>query len=165
MSGNGLFTKATPTLTPTLTPTIVPTITPTSTLTPDEEIALLYYYLNTRIEKLVECQNSAQLFSDELGKIGNDQYALVDPGVIEDINSVIFNFDLYCTNLSASNAPVLFSIFNAYLEKASENYQLSVDNLRLGIDQMDVDYINIASIYLNKGTEYINLAANELNKY
>lgn len=147
-----------------ITPTNEPTNTPEPTPT-NSEVAKTVDYLDIQAERAERCSSSLETLSSSFTQMGNNPSLLLDQSYMDMVDQDINDFELDCTNLAQENPPSLMKTTNDYLILADTEYQNCVDDLRYGLDNLDVDYLNNAIGHMEQGSNYILLVTEELENF
>jgi len=118
-------------------------------------------------DKLDNCSQSMGALSFTYGQIADNPNLLRNQTFLNELNKELDQLDLHCTNFWLENVPADFVDFdtaNEYLKQADEQFQIYVDTMRIGMNNIDTYMTLAANQYLDNGGVFLHLAIAELEK-
>ncbi len=152
--------KATATSMP--TPTIVITETPKATPTPEIGQVELEYI--SRITELgYDCADYLGSISTLSTQAGTDITLIFDDDWKLEMAIALAGIKLSCAAIDeVSPVPAGYENVQANLEAGAREYDLFVDDMIAGLDEMDPDKLDSAMVHMQQGTDYIKKATDDM---
>ena len=112
-------------------------------------------YANDVGIKLVNCSEKIGVFSDTAIRLNENINLILDSDFVEEINTSVDEIESYCTDIGQDeNVPAVYTAVNEELQMADEDMKNFVENIHMGMDDMDIEAFSQALYDLSSASSH-----------